>query len=183
MPMGVTLPIESLREVPDLYGETQALDDPDKCAGDGDGGVDVWGETQLIDSGDEGAETKANDRGKTQVVDSGDEGMDTNEWAKTQLVDCSDEGMEMTEVLSGDEGLSDDGATPWGDKRKSEGMELETRERANGDGSCSDDQGHKNGLVDSDASTDEDDGAGLFFFGFHGTFYTALLCCSLMIGV
>ncbi|XP_073105852.1 uncharacterized protein [Elaeis guineensis] len=178
MLMGDTLPIESLREVPKLYGETQALDDPDNVAGDEDGGVDGWGKTQLVESGDEGAETKANDWGKTQLVDSGDERMDTNDWGKTQLVDSGDErmdtndwgetqlvdsgdeGTEMTEVLSGDEGLSDDGATPCGEKRKSGGMELEMKKRVNGDGLCSDEQGHDNGLVDLDASTDEDDGAG-----------------------
>ncbi|KAG1326322.1 mediator of DNA damage checkpoint protein 1 [Cocos nucifera] len=170
MLMGDTLPIESLREVPDLYGETQALDDLDNGAGDGDGGVDAWVKTQLVDSGDEGAETKANDWGKTPLVDSGDERMDTNDWGKTQLVDSGDEGTEMTEVLSGDEGLSDDGATPCVDQRKTGGMELEMKKRVNGDGLCSDEQGHEIGLVDSDASTDEDDGAGSLSFTL--TFHT-----------
>lgn len=110
-----------------LYGETQALDDSEGSGGDGDFDVGDWGKTQLIEESEEDA--AADD----------------------------DENDEGTAVLSADEGLSDDGATPGGDERKAEEdaeLGLETAKDEN----LSSGDGKDENLVDSDASTDDEEG-------------------------
>ncbi|XP_020101796.1 dentin sialophosphoprotein [Ananas comosus] len=110
-----------------LYGETQALDDSEGSGGDGDFDVGDWGKTQLIEESEEDA--AADD----------------------------DENDEGTAVLSADEGLSDDGATPGGNERKAEEdaeLGLETAKDEN----LSSGDGKDENLVDSDASTDDEEG-------------------------
>lgn len=112
-----------------LYGETQALDDSEGPGGDGDFDVGDWGKTQLIEESEEDAAADDDD----------------------------DENDEGTAVLSADEGLSDDGATPGGNERKAEDAELGLAETAKDENLSSGDGKDKENLVDSDASTDDEE--------------------------
>ncbi|WOK94724.1 hypothetical protein Cni_G03429 [Canna indica] len=115
-----------------LYGETQALDDSEIFNGEGGWGVDVRGKTQLVDEYEE-----------TAVLHSGGEETDG------------------TEVLSGeDEGLADDGYTHCGARENGGGVQSDLGERAvRVDNLRSGDDG-KDCMVNSDASTDDDEDAG-----------------------
>ncbi|XP_073009452.1 uncharacterized protein [Typha latifolia] len=120
---------ELVKKVSVLYGETEALEDPESPTILSHGGTGDWGKTQLIDDCEE-------------MVDD----------------DGADEGTERTEVLSGDEDLSDDGTTPCEDKKDAEVVVLEGR---GGEENINTREHEENEtLVDSDATTDEESDGG-----------------------
>lgn len=116
-------------EVPVLYGETQALDGSDGSDGEGDRGIDERGETQLLDEDEE-----------TAAVDSGGEGTD------------------RTEVLSDDEGVSNDDATHYGDREDGGNVDSRPELRVIGGEKLCLAEDKKDNLVDSGALTDGGDG-------------------------
>lgn len=126
------------------------------------GGVDVDDGDLVKESGVLYGETQALDDSEGPC---GDGDFDVGDWGKTQLIEESeedaaaddDENDEGTAVLSADEGLSDDGTTLVGNERKAEDAELGLEEIAK-DEYLSSGDGKDENLVDSDASTDDEEG-------------------------
>ncbi|CAL9074405.1 unnamed protein product, partial [Musa textilis] len=118
-------------EVPVLYGETEALDGSDSSDGEGERGIDERGGTQLLDEDEE-----------TAAVDSGGEGTD------------------RTEVLSDDEGVSNDDATHYGDREDGGNVDSRPEVRVIGGEKLCLAEDKKDNLVDAGALIDGGDGDG-----------------------